>query len=151
MKNTVWAVIVLGAALFCASTPGRADKGDDLLDAVIGNDNAKAAELIGQGADVNKAQPDGWTPLLFAVYNKNFEMAKLLVEKGADVNAHEFHAGSTVLMLAAAWGDAPFIRLLLQKKVDLNARQRAGNTALSYAISYQHDDIALLLKNAGAQ
>ena len=141
---------LLGLVLFSIPLPGLADKGDDLLDAVIGNDNPQAIELVRQGADVNKTQPNGWTPLLFALYNRNFELSRLLVEKGADVNAREWRTGNTALMLAASWGNAPIVQLLIQKGVEINAQQRAGNTALSYAVSYHHDDIVQLLKKAGA-
>ena len=141
---------LLGLFLLGAPLPCLADKGDDLLDAVIGNDNPKAVELVHQGADVNKTQPNGWTPLLFALYNRNSELSQLLIEKGADVNAREWRTGNTALMLAASWGNVPLVQLLIQKGAQINAQQRAGNTALSYAVSYQHDDVVQLLKKAGA-
>ena len=42
--------------------------------------------LVESGADVNKANEDGRTPLFAASLNVNVEMARVLVEGGADMN-----------------------------------------------------------------
>ena len=43
-------------------------------------------EIIKKGADVNKADKDGQTPLHYACYNGHTETARALIEKEADVN-----------------------------------------------------------------
>jgi len=145
--------ILTGIVLGSLAGPSlcRANLNEDLLDAVIGNDNQKASELILGGADVNVRQPDGWTPLLFAVFDKNFTLARILIEKGADINAQDSRAGISVLMRAVDRGDVEFIKYLIEKRVNVNARQRAGNTALSYARSGRRGDIIQILQAAGAQ
>lgn len=43
--------------------------------------------LVGRGADVNARSRDGWTPLISAAYAGNADIAKLLIEKGADIDS----------------------------------------------------------------
>src|SRR5258708_4117032 len=46
-----------------------------------------ALEQIQAGADVNRAQPDGTSPLIWAVNRTENEIAEALIAKKADVNA----------------------------------------------------------------
>jgi ankyrin repeat protein len=42
--------------------------------------------LLGSGADINLKDSSGYTPLFYAVLNKNFKLVKLLVEHGANID-----------------------------------------------------------------
>jgi ankyrin repeat protein len=56
--------------------------------------------LIERGADIDaKSFFDNYTPLLYATIKNNTEICKLLVEKGADVNAKNDY-NITPLLLA---------------------------------------------------
>ena len=91
------------------------------------------------GADLNKASGDGSTAMLVAIQNGHYDVARYLVEKGADINkANE--KGWTPLYLAVKHrnletGTIPvpnqnqstdFIKLLLDRDVDVNARVKAN-------------------------
>ena len=54
-------------------------------------------------------------------------------------------------MIAADWGHAAQVRLLLAAGADVNARANHGYTALSWAKSAGRDTIVRLLKRAGAK
>jgi ankyrin repeat protein len=54
--------------------------------------------LAGKGVDVNQADPDGVTPLIYATINGHYDTAALLLEKGADPNRADA-LGRTVLYL----------------------------------------------------
>ena len=45
-----------------------------------------ARVLLEAGADVNQTTRYGWSPLLAATQNRNYQFAKFLIEHGADVN-----------------------------------------------------------------
>jgi serine/threonine-protein phosphatase 6 regulatory ankyrin repeat subunit B len=45
-----------------------------------------AKMLVAAKANINAQDTDGWTALMYAVQNNNFEVAKTLVDLGADVN-----------------------------------------------------------------
>lgn len=85
----------------------------------------------------------GGTPLMFAAITKNIEVMKLLLEKGADVNARTSRNG-TALMLAAQIGDPAAVKLLLEKGAEINVRDEIGYTALLYAAVAECNDPAAL-------
>ena len=67
-----------------------------------------------------------------------FDIAKLLLAAGADVNAtirkeYNLLRGMTPLMLAVYEGSEDLIQLLLDKGADVNAKAPNGDTALSLA------------------
>ena len=95
-----------------------------------------AQVLLDAGADVNQVTRYGWTALLAATQNRNYEMGKFLIEHGADVNLAN-KGGWTPLYLATdnrnvEGGDYPtrtpdmdhlaFITILLEAGADPNAR-----------------------------
>jgi ankyrin repeat protein len=95
-----------------------------------------ARALLEGGADVNQTTRYGWSPLLAATQNQNYQLAAFLIEHGADVNLAN-KGGWTPLYLATdnrniEGGDYPtrsadmdslaFITLLLDKGANVNAR-----------------------------
>jgi ankyrin repeat protein len=60
------------------------------------------------------------------------DIAKRLVEKGADVNAKAKN-GMTALMIAATHNSAPMIGLLMQSGADAQAKNNLGQTATDVA------------------
>lgn len=66
-----------------------------------------------QLSDVNvRAQKHGQTSLMLAVSHGNADMARMLLEAGADINIQD-EDGSTALMCAAEHGRGDIVRLLL--------------------------------------
>jgi len=77
--------------------------------------------MIDNGADVNAADPQGRTALMYAVISDllPLDAIKLLIERGADVNAKSKHtnsgdSGQTVLDLAKLHGETPIVDLLIK-------------------------------------
>ena len=87
--------------------------GQALLAACEKNDVKTVSLLMTAGADVNKADIDGWTPLLVASDKGRTEIVKLLIEKGADVNKPENILGMTPLNWAAYRGHKEIVKLLI--------------------------------------
>ena len=118
--------------------------------------------LLARGADVN-AQSDpvflkvkngdigigSLTPLLLAVTTPSPETVRLLLDAGADVNVRDVR-GMTPLMFAVA-SDHPnekIVRMLLAKSPALDARSKAGETALDWAMKFQNPAILPLIRSA---
>jgi len=53
-------------------------------------------------------------------------------------------------VIASAKGDIESVKLLLARGADVKATTRDGKTALGLAVEEGHDDVAELLKKAGA-
>lgn len=67
--------------------------------ALAGDQKIVAALLIGNDADVNGTDGNGWRPLHIAAANNNLDAIKALVAQGADVTAAN-REGQTALSLA---------------------------------------------------
>ena len=112
-------------------------------------------ELIARGADVNAANEYGITPLRKAVRRDSFEVAKLLIAQGADVNEAQADQYGETLLHDAAW-QASFdvVRLLIARGADVNVADQYGGTPLHSAaenlVGEDSFEIAKLLLAAGA-
>jgi hypothetical protein len=74
-------------------------------------------------------------------------MAKLLIDKGADVNCVAIDA-STPLMWAAKFGKKDMVKLLLANGADSSMRNSVGKSALDLATAQNHTEISNILMEA---
>jgi ankyrin repeat protein len=69
--------------------------------------------LIDAGADINnQSGKSGDTPLIIASYMNNYELARLLIQKGADVNKAN-HFGATPFWGACFMGNYELVKLFI--------------------------------------
>ena len=121
----------------------------DLATLVQAGETKLALQQIQAGADVNRAQPDGTTPLMWAVYRTDYEVAEALIAKKADVNVgNEF--GATPLTEAARQSNARLVKMLLDAGAKVDSANPDGETALMMAIGGGDLSIVQMLVNAGA-
>ncbi|MBQ7607277.1 MAG: ankyrin repeat domain-containing protein, partial [Desulfovibrionaceae bacterium] len=92
---------------------------------------------------------DGHTPLHWAAGNGHTEVAKLLIDKGADLNAKD-KGGIMPLHWAAAYGRTEVAKLLIDKGRDVNAKSVNNETPLHWAAAYGRTEVAKLLIDKGA-
>ena len=90
-----------------------------LLFAINGGHQDVVRVLLDAGAKVNGANPDGLTPLEFAMIRRNEALALFLLERGADPNAGP---GFLPLHVAAYMGQPALAKALIARGVDVNAR-----------------------------
>ena len=104
--------------------------------------------LIENGANVNVADANGNTPLVFII-NKtgNLKVIQRFLEKGASVNTQN-RTGETALMYAAWHGHSAIVQLLIKNRADVTLKNKQGNTALTLAESKGHQEIVEMLKAA---
>jgi uncharacterized protein len=120
-----------------------------LLDAVKRRDHTAVAGLIGKHADVNAAQPDGATPLAWAVHLGERQTAEALLAAGAKVNTPDEY-GETPLTLACANGDAALVEKLLKAGAEANVARWDGETALMIGAGAGNAEVVKLLIARGA-
>src|SRR2546423_14815669 len=107
MKRAIFAVG------FCLAAAGTAGAADDSLAGLIQAGNRDAAlKKIAAGADVNAAQGDGTTPLHWAVYKIDADLARALLERRAKPDVINSY-GSSPLAEAGNDTQARLVRMLL--------------------------------------
>jgi ankyrin repeat protein len=123
-----------------------------LPEACAVGDMKRAAEMLDRDPSlVNAYSEDGYPVLGLAVFFRQPEVARKLIERGADVNAAAKNPQRVAPVHAAvSVGDFVTMRLLLEHGANPNAQQEAGFTALHGAAA--HGDIAMtkLLLEFGA-
>lgn len=88
--------------------------------------------LLKQGADVNAADPDGTTPLQWAVRSDDIDTVQMLLRAGANPKPSNRY-GVTPLSLAAGNGNAAIVDVLLKAGADPAAAAPGGQTILMIA------------------
>jgi cytohesin len=106
--------------------------------------------FLDQGADVNIQDSQfNWTPLYWASFSGQRDVAEFLISKGADVNARD-EWNDVPLHYAAVHGHRELTKLLLTKGAEVNARTTDGKTPLYDAVRAGHRGVAELLIAGGA-
>jgi len=89
------------------------------------------------------------TKFMEAVQHGDRDIVKLLLKKGADVNAAD-KFGKTALMMASEKGYKEIMEMLLAKGADVNAKGKPGKTALMIATENGYEQVVKLLLAKGA-
>ncbi|KIN00701.1 hypothetical protein OIDMADRAFT_90215, partial [Oidiodendron maius Zn] len=114
-----------------------------------------ARQLLDLGVDVNIRTSYGESPLHVAAANGSLRVAKLLLDRGADVNAEHGRGtfnernwrGLTPLAVASLGLRTSFINLLLDNGASTMARPTTGHTVIHLSISeHKLDMLELLLQ-----
>lgn len=100
--------------------------------------------LLEAGANPNARQANGMTVLMSAVFNGQYDVAKSLIERGADVSASA--KGYNALCLAVERNDKDMVELLLDHGADPQARPGSGLSALERAQQRQLIELVDLLQ-----
>lgn len=110
------------------------EEGASLLMLAAGAGHIEMVEmLIKAGAKVDATDARGWTPLMKALFNyeqnRGFpDVVSALIEAGADIE-HQVSYGTRPLMIAAGYGEASVVEVLLAAGVDTGAMNEGGRTA----------------------
>ena len=89
--------------------------GEPLLDAVFNSDLIKVKKCVFSGKYNIDVQDDkGYTPLMYAIMNHNFDIVEFLVDHGADINLCNFK-GQSPLKIAYRYDDEKIASYLLEK------------------------------------
>ncbi|KAL2096273.1 hypothetical protein ACEWY4_008421 [Coilia grayii] len=144
-------VLSAAAIAFCLKKDGDS-KGDSLLQAARTNSSEEVIRLLSEGADVNHRHKMGWTPLMVAAMNRQHNVVKVLLEKGADPNLGDDF--SSVYEISRQ-KSIHSLEVLVTREDEFSSRlsSRAnfrGCTALHYAVLADDLATAHTLLEAGA-
>lgn len=115
-----------------------------------------AKRLIELGANVNAEAPNGYTPLILSIAERNCDIANLLIENDANPNVTDPN-GTPALILTISGSCSDLAPALIKAGADVNVKDESGSTPLILAIknhryntSAATNDLISALLNAGA-
>ncbi len=135
------------AAMLVLFSMAWGDEVPPLIDAAKKHDFKQLQELLEKEGDVNANS--GGTALMWASYEGQLDMVRLLLEKGADIN-FKGNNGGTALMYACVKGDPEIVKLLLENGADVDAKDGSLMTALMWASYEGRPDVLRMLLEKGA-
>ena len=151
---TLLAICLGLTARNCVAKPSQKFLDAALMRAVEFGDVKKTKTLLARGASANATGDNGMRPLIIAGYINtspyqegsphSFELFKLLLDNGADVNAPNSD-GYTALMSVAASGEVRAAKLMLAKGAQINAKDSDGHTPLMPAASSNLEMVKFLV------
>jgi uncharacterized protein len=149
-KSTAGALATALLSLGVGAWANAATGPQTLTDLIrAGNREAVLAAITSPDIDVNAADPDGSTPLLWATYKVDHEMVRALLKKGAKAKVTN-NFGATPLTEAVKLDDADLVHMLLDAGADPDSANQDGQTALMLASSVGSLPIAQMLISKGA-
>ena len=100
------------------------------------------ATLLDRRANVEHRAKTGLTPLMEAASGGYVEVGKVLLEKGADVNAPPVPSSrDTALTIASDKGHKQFVDLVLKWGAHVDTKNKKGNTPIWLACNSGHLDV----------
>lgn len=134
--------------------PATADRlGEDLLAEVAKSapDTQRMKDLIAQGANLEKTDKNGMTPLLLAAMNEKNDAAFLLLDSGADPDGATPKGMSPLILtsVSGSKGNLPLAKKLLDKNADPEKYVYQSQTALMWASHRGFKDIAVEIAGRG--
>ena len=137
------ATLLVAAMAVCAA-------GASLTDAIKSGQRSAAIDMIAnKSADVNAAEADGSTALLWAANLNDEDLAARLLKAGADPKVRN-RLGSTPLAEAAFNSNTEMVKALLDAGADPNAAGPDGQTPLMIVARTANVAAAKLLLDKGA-
>ena len=110
---------------------------------------------LANGADLGSVNRYGGTALIPAAHHGHVETVRLLLGTEIDID-HVNNLGWTALLEAIILGDGSrtyidIVRLLIEAGADVNLADNENVSPLAHALSREYEEIAGLLKQAGAK
>ncbi|XP_035282866.1 ankyrin repeat, SAM and basic leucine zipper domain-containing protein 1 isoform X1 [Anguilla anguilla] len=137
------------------SVPGpNEDRVSTLKRAINTGDVELVEQLLDNGMDVESRLGFEWTPLMCAVHVANYELAKLLLDRGASAN---FSRDQYTVLMAACTASAEedniarCVELLLSRNADPNACNKSHMTSLMLGARDGYSQVINQLVSHGAE
>lgn len=122
-----------------------------VADAAQQGDKDAVRSLLAKKADVNAAQGDGMTALHWAASHDDLELARLLIQAGANAKAATRLNAVAPLMMASKNGSAAMIETLIKAGAEANAVEEDGTAPLMLAAASGSADAVKALLDHGAE
>ncbi len=153
LQEALWQAVSLKrnkiVKLFCDLNMDLSYKnkfGTNLLLLAVKKRNFEAVQLFVQNKmNVNISDYENFSPLHYAILNKDEKMSFFLIEQGAFVNSQNIY-GQTPLMLAAQKGMKKVVAVLVEHRADGLIKDKNAKTALNYYKEHKEKMLKALAK-----
>lgn len=134
-------------------TPNPTDiKTSKLLLAILESNIKEASKLLEEGADPNNQHISGYYPISIASRWEEYEIIKLLLYHGADVNTvNKNKYDTTPLIELSRNGNTVIGKLLLSKGAEIDFVDVNNDSAINWATYFGQIEFVKLLLNNGAR
>ena len=126
------------------------DKGDCSIHLICKNNRNDFLKKIlndkNINIDLNIQNKEKDTPLSICLNNKSLEMANMLLNKKVTIKTRN-KSDLSPLMLSCKFGYLEIVKKILDMGGDINKKNILGETPLSIAQMYHHDELAMLILN----
>jgi len=120
------------------------------LQASVDGNMQGVQEALRAGADINVVDKKKYTALLFSIVNHRNDIARFLIDFGANLESKDLLYNDTPLIKAIGSKNYEIAAYLIDKKANIYAVSRGGNTPLSLARKHHTMDLIKKLIDAGA-
>jgi len=117
---------------------------DQLIRAAEAGDITTVQRLLKEGADINRRDALGRTPVMAATHNNQVDTVHVLIQAGADINIRDNRMDNPFLY-AGAEGLLDILKLTIDARADTKLTNRFGGTALIPAAERGHVEIVFEL------
>jgi ankyrin repeat protein len=145
----MWSRSFVGSLVIVVAAAASAHAQSALADKIQAGDRKAALALIASGANVNQTQPDGSTPLHWAVYRVDRDLVTALLRRGAKADVVNKY-GSSPLAEATRVASLELAGMLLEAGAPANVTNGDGQTPLMLAARNGVVPMAKLLVQHGA-
>ena len=147
LKRSVFFAIIIFAFTISTFADETVDK---YVTAAAKGEYSKVVSFVKKGVAIDGKNQARWTALAYACKYNHEDIAKYLVENGANVN-ETVNTGSTPLAVALLAGNFAIADLLIQKKADINKADMMGMSPLMWAVKDGNIKIVQYLVEHGAK
>ena len=119
--------------------------GTALMYSAIRGDPETLMLLLEHGAEVNAAAKFGWTALMVAAAKGHAEITYLLLDHGAEVNIRDIYRWTPLMRASFSGHEQAVAALLSDVRIDVNAQDDNGATAMHHAATNGYAGIVKLL------
>ena len=106
--------------------------------------------LLLSGSNINQRDASGKTPLYLAAELGCAQVAEILVQRGAQINARDYVYSLSPLHCASRYGHIDIVLMLLGRNAIFDSQDRDCKTPLHYASFRGHKEIIQILLDKGA-
>ena len=132
------------------SSPPTTGLDAQLIEAIRAGDREETESVLVAGANPEARDSEGRTALLIAASLGYQSLIEALIRLGAHQDAQDSRNGRTALHLASMNGHIAAVGCLLERGLEKDAVDFRGYSALQWALFNEREEIAKLLREAGA-